>query len=218
MSDTPLSRVEQKKDDKRRRLLVAALELFAARGVLGTAVPLVAERAQVSAGTVYRFFESKEALVNEVFREAKERLRHTLSDGLDLTLPPFALFDAFWSRLVGFARGEPTAFHFLEMQDHTPYLDEQSRDLERAVLGPIFAACARLQAEGAFRTEVPVDATMAFVWGAFVGLVKAERMGYLVLGDATLAAARDACFRAFAVVRDGGDAPASPLTNGLSNT
>jgi AcrR family transcriptional regulator len=198
MSETPLSRVEQKKDDKRRRLLVAALELFSERGFLGTAVPLVAERAGVAAGTVYRFFESKEALVNEVFREAKERLRATLTDGLDLTLPAAPLFDAFWSRLVRFARAEPVAFHFLEMQDHTPYLDDASRDLERRVLAPIFAACMRFQAEGAFRADVPVDATMAFVWGAFVGLVKAERLGYLELGDATLSAARDACFRAFA--------------------
>jgi AcrR family transcriptional regulator len=208
MSDAPLSRVEQKKDDKRRRLLVAALELFSERGFLGTAVPLVAERASVSAGTVYRFFESKEALVNEVFREAKARLRDTLSDGLDLTLPARALFDGFWSRLVRFARSEPVAFHFLEMQDHTPYLDAESRALEREVLAPIFLACARLQTEGAFRADVPIDVTMAFVWGAFVGLVKAERLGYLELGDATLTAARDACFRAFA----------APPDNALSNT
>jgi TetR/AcrR family transcriptional regulator, repressor of fatR-cypB operon len=197
MLTTPPSRVEQKKEDKRRRLLAAALELFSERGVLGTAVPLVAERAEVGAGTVYRFFESKEALVNEVFREAKARLRLTLEEGLDFSLPPKALFDAFWARLCRFARAEPVAFHFLEMQDHAPYLDEESRALERQVLAPIFAACVRFQAEGVLRPEVPVDVAMALVWGAFVGLIKAERLGYLELGEANLAQARDACWRAF---------------------
>ncbi len=85
------------------------------------------------------------------------------------------------------------------MQDHGPYLDAESRALERAVLAPIFAACVRLQSEGALRAEVPVDVTMALVWGAFVGLVKAERLGYLTLGEAALAQARDACWRAFVV-------------------
>ena len=43
------------------------------------------------------------------------------------------------------------------------------------------------------------ETTMAFAWGAFVGLVKAARHGYLNLNDATLAQAREACWRAFAV-------------------
>ncbi|MFT3764948.1 MAG: TetR/AcrR family transcriptional regulator [Minicystis sp.] len=199
MPDLESSKIALKKEDKRQRLLRAALELFAERGFHGTAVPLVAERAGVGAGTVYRFFESKEELVNEVFRDAKARLQTALTDGLDLTLAPKPLFDAFWARLVAFARAEPIAFHFLELQDHAPYLDARSQTLERDVLTPIYLACARFQEEGVLRAEMPVDATMAFIWGAFVGLMKAERNGYLKLGDAALAEARDACWRAFAV-------------------
>ncbi len=198
MSETTPSKVSLKKEDKRRRLLAAALELFAEHGVVATAVPLVAARADVGAGTVYRFFASKEDLVNTVFRDAKTRLRHAIEDGLDLGLAPRALFDDFWARLARFAREEPVAFHFLEMQDHTPYLDEESRALERAVLAPIFAACVRFQAEGVMRADLPVDVAMALVWGAFVGLVKAGRLGYLAIDDAALAAARDACWRALA--------------------
>jgi AcrR family transcriptional regulator len=210
MVDIPPSRVEQKKEDKRQRLLRAALELFAEHGVLGTAVPLVAARAEVAAGTVYRFFESKEVLVNEVFREAKTRLRHAIEDGLDLTQPARALFDDFWGRLVRFAREEPLAFHFLEMQDHAPYLDEESRALERSVLAPIFAACVRFQAEGTLRPDLPVDVAMALVWGAFVGLVKAERLGYLTLDDAALRAARDASWRALSDGAESGPKPRPP--------
>ena len=201
MSDAAaVTRIEQKKADKRRRLIDAALELFAERGFHGTAVPLVAERAGVAAGTVYRFFESKEALVNAVFREAKGRLAGALAglDTLDETLPARERFREFWQRLVRFARAEPIAFQFLELQDHMPYLDDESRALELRVLGPMFQACVGFRETGAFRKDVPVDATMAFVWGAFVGLMKAERNGYLKLDDETLWRAGDACFRAFA--------------------
>ena len=74
----------------------------------------------------------------------------------------------------------------------------ESRSLERQVLAPIFAACVRFQAEGVLRREVPVEVVMAMVWGAFVGLIKAERLGYLSADEAALAHARDACWRAFA--------------------
>src|SRR6185503_5568621 len=49
-------------DDKRRRMLDAALTAFAERGYHGVAVPEVAAAAGVSTGTIYVYFESKEAL------------------------------------------------------------------------------------------------------------------------------------------------------------
>ncbi|MGN6106845.1 MAG: helix-turn-helix domain-containing protein, partial [Kofleriaceae bacterium] len=55
--------------DKREAIIAAALELFVERGFFGTAVPEIAERAGVGAGTIYRYFESNEALVNAIYRQ-----------------------------------------------------------------------------------------------------------------------------------------------------
>ena len=49
-------------DDKRRRILDAALAVCEERGVHAARMEEVAARAQVSKGTLYRFFESKEEL------------------------------------------------------------------------------------------------------------------------------------------------------------
>ncbi|HEY4116751.1 MAG TPA: helix-turn-helix domain-containing protein, partial [Byssovorax sp.] len=102
----------------RDRILAAALSLFAEYGVHGTTIPLVMERAGVGGGSLYRVFPSKEALVNAAFRDAKRRLEAALVDGLVLDAAPRALFDDFWARLTAFARREPVAFRFLELQDH----------------------------------------------------------------------------------------------------
>ena len=40
---------------------------FAERGYDGTTIPMIAEKAKVGAGTIYRYFENKEALVNSLF-------------------------------------------------------------------------------------------------------------------------------------------------------
>src|SRR5262245_36774120 len=116
-------------DDKRRRILDAALKTFATRGYHGTAVPEVAEAAGVGTGTLYRYFEHKAALVNEVYRDAKQRLKAALLDdlpALDLRSAEY-WFGELWRRLAVFARAEPDAFRFLEMQDHVEYLDARSR-------------------------------------------------------------------------------------------
>lgn len=44
-------------------ILRAALELFAERGYHATNVPLIAEHARVSVGTLYHYFENKEHVV-----------------------------------------------------------------------------------------------------------------------------------------------------------
>jgi AcrR family transcriptional regulator len=181
------------------RILDAALELFAERGYHGTSVPSVMERAGVGGGSLYRLFESKEALVNAVYRDAKSRLERALRDGLRDDSPPRELFAEMWARLAAFARAEPLRFRFLELQDHAPYLDGESRQLELAVLAPILLACMDFQRRGVFRGDVDAPTIMAFVWGAFVGLVKAERLGYVKIAPAAFDAARDACWRAFAV-------------------
>jgi AcrR family transcriptional regulator len=191
-------------DDKRRRILDAALRVFAARGYEGTSVPDVAEAGGVGTGTLYHYFRDKEALVNEVYRDAKLRLRAALLDGLpDLNVYRFdeaeRWFGELWSRLAAFAAAEPDAFRFLEMQDHVPYLDAKSREVELSVLAPLWLAGRTLRQQmkgaGAAGASAPVDVLIALLWGAFVGLVKASRLGYLKLDAKSLAHARDACWR-----------------------
>jgi AcrR family transcriptional regulator len=195
----PVEEPPSRRDALVSRVIEAALELFAERGYHGTSVPSVMERAAVGGGSLYRLFDGKEALVNAVFREAKGRLESALRADLRIDLSPRSLFDEFWSRLATFAREEPLRFRFLELQDHAPYLDGESRQLEVSVLAPILLACMDLQRRGVFRADIEAQVMIAFVWGAFVGLVKAERLGYVKLTDARLFAARDACWRAFAV-------------------
>jgi TetR/AcrR family transcriptional regulator, repressor of fatR-cypB operon len=184
-------------DDKRRRILDAALAVFASRGYHGTAVPEVADAAKVGTGTLYRYFATKEALVNEVYRDAKARLRAALLGGPTFAGPPGeAWFMTAWARLIAFARTEPAAFQFLEMQDHAPYLDRKSREVELSVLAPLWLAGKQLRSKAAKAKDgLPVDVLIALVWGAFVGLVKADRLGYLRLDDKTLMRAGAVCWR-----------------------
>ena len=55
----------------RQRLLRAALDLFTTVGFRGTTTPAIASRASVAEGTIYRHFNSKEHLLNEVYRESQ---------------------------------------------------------------------------------------------------------------------------------------------------
>ncbi len=185
--------------DKRWRILDAALGVFAEYGVHGTAVPPIARQAGVAVGTLYRYFASKEQLVNAVFRETKALLGERLLSGLDLSSGDVRrLFEQIWERLVGFAREEPAAFRFLEMQDHAGYLDASSRQQENTLLGPLRELIHAGQQNGVLNSGIRPEVAIALFWGGVVGLFKADKHGYLELAETDTRDAREACWRALA--------------------
>lgn len=159
-------------DAKQAALLDAATELFAERTYAGTAVPLVAQRAGIALGTVYRFFPSKQALANSVYQRAKSALAASAIPN-NAAVSVEDEFRGWWAGLLAFARDQPAALSFLETQDHEQYLDEKSRAVASALDRAAATFVRRAQTEGAMRAGAP-EVIVAMVFGAFVGLHKLE--------------------------------------------
>jgi AcrR family transcriptional regulator len=151
---------------------------------------LVAERARVGAGTVYRYFESKEALVNALYRKWKQALGGYLFSLLG-DFPPRELFHRYWQGMGEFSRRYPKAMAFLELHHHGDYLDDESRAVERRILEPIKALVDRWQEQQIVK-NVPSELLMALVYGSFVGLLRASWLTLLHVDQAALDAT-EAC-------------------------
>ena len=176
---------------KREAVLDAALELFEERTYGGTPMPLIAERAGVGAGTIYRHFPSKEALANAIYRDGKEEMGRYLVDGAPVGLDPRDEFTHWWRQLFAFARDHPAAFAFIETHHHAPYLDAASKAVGAPVDRAALQLVARAQAAGVVRPG-PAGELIAMVFGAFVGLVRAAREGHVTLDDTLRARTEEA--------------------------
>ena len=174
--------------DKREAILAAALELFSERGFDGTAMPMVADRAGVGAGTIYRHFDSKEALGNAVFRQCKLSMQEYVLARRDPGLTAREAFRGMWLGLWDFFREQPAAGRFLETQGHATYLDAASRALSEAVFVSITDFIRRGQAAGAIR-QAPPAVLISMALGAFIGLVKEADAGRFALDEAVIEAA-----------------------------
>jgi len=60
--------------DKREEIIRASLELIAEHGFHGSPMSMIADRAGVAAGTIYRYFENKDALIIALFGEIDEKI------------------------------------------------------------------------------------------------------------------------------------------------
>lgn len=183
-----------KEPAKRTAILDAALRLFVERTYEGTAMPLVAEAAGVGAGTIYRYFESKEALVNAVYRRCQALLAHRIIDTAPQDAPARELFHHIWQGLCDFARQEPEASRFLEMHHHESYLEPESVSQRQRIREAALKMIVRAQEAGEIR-QAPADILAFLVTGAYVGLMKAVEERGEVLTDETVALAEECVWK-----------------------
>ncbi|QYZ70315.1 TetR/AcrR family transcriptional regulator [Neotabrizicola shimadae] len=90
----PLSRREQNRQSRERRILDAALRVFSSMGYSGTTMDAVAAEAGLSKPTLYQYFPSKEQLFQEMMLAQRDQMldmfQHPSPDGMVHELLAFA--------------------------------------------------------------------------------------------------------------------------------
>ncbi len=154
----------------RQRILEAAAEVFAAQGV-SVPIDLVAERAGVGVGTLYRHFPTKEALFEAIVATKVDDMADAAAAATHEPDPDRALFD-FIHRLASEAASKHDLFDVLDSAG----VDVKSRcaqSVERLEAG-IETLLARASEAGDVRADVDADDVIGLVMGTCYGV---RRMG-----------------------------------------
>jgi TetR/AcrR family transcriptional regulator, repressor of fatR-cypB operon len=184
--------------DRRESIMEAALECFVERGFHGTAIPQIAEKADIAAGTIYHYFASKEVLVNALYRSLKAAVAQRVFAAFPQSATTRVQFEVMWNEMVAYAMNNQTAFAFIELHNHASYIDAESLAIDRNIKDFACTVIQRAQRDGLVK---PLDARvlMELMFGAFVGMMRAHWEGRIELNDEAIAAAEQACWDAVAV-------------------
>ncbi|MCA9731598.1 MAG: TetR/AcrR family transcriptional regulator [Deferribacteres bacterium] len=117
-----MPRIATKKND----ILHAALALFMKKGIRATTTKDIAMRADISEGTIYRHFESKDELANQVFEKTSRVLYNFLKEKLALFTKPEEQLNCYVRSLFDFARKDHKKYSFL-FAAHQTELRRQTR-------------------------------------------------------------------------------------------
>ena len=183
--------------ERRDAILDAALECFVDRGFHGTAMPDIAKKTGIAAGTIYHYFASMEELVNALFRKWKAEIARRVFTAFPQGAPTRQQFSVMWREMIAFALAHPAAFAFLELHNHTSYLDAESVAADRGLKIFAGAIVQQAQKDGVIK---PLDAAllMELVFGAFIGIMRAHWEGRASLTPEQITAAEQACWDAVA--------------------
>lgn len=170
---------------KRSEILRAAQELIAANGFHGSPTALIAGRAHVAEGTIYRYFESKDRLILECYRNLEERLFAAAMEDYPRGRPLRERFIHIGRTFVRHCLAFPMDYQFLEQFHHAPFGAAYRRDKVLArkgsdILADLFEEGRREQ----IVKDLPDPALFALGFGPLVNLIRDHILGFIRLDEA----------------------------------
>lgn len=189
---------EHKPSDKRGAILDAALRLIAERGFHNTPVSKIADVSGVSAGIIYHYFDSKDELIQELYREVKLDMLRSMTDGYSTGLDYRSRFDQLWANAIRHILTHPEQAKFLEQFESSSYMEPILPDVVMIEIDLIMSFYSDGVVDEVLK-DLPVPVLLSLSTGVAASLVKQHLAGMLVLDDDMSAAAADACWDAISV-------------------
>jgi TetR/AcrR family fatty acid metabolism transcriptional regulator len=147
----------RRSDDKRKRILQAAVKVFARKGYFAAKVAEIARGADVADGTIYLYFKSKQALLVALFDEvmaehlAKARREVALAAGAPAKLLAIAEHHL---RVLGENRELAVVFQ-VELRQSTKFMARFTASWLQDYFGLVGEVIEQGQREGSLRAELP---------------------------------------------------------------
>ncbi len=165
--------------EKRERILQAAIRVFAEKGFYATRVSEIAKAAGVADGTIYLYFENKDDVLISIFEDRINKLLEILQGVVE---GPEALEDKI-RRIVelqlGLLRGQRDLAEVVtvNLRQSSRLLKQYAAPLFNKYLELIAGLIAQGQKEGLLRADVSPRLAARSLWGALDGIALTWALG-----------------------------------------
>jgi AcrR family transcriptional regulator len=176
-------------EEKRRRLLEAAVRVFARKGYHAARIGDIAEEAGVAYGLLYHYFPSKEEVLRSVFRETWRALIETIKSVEEAGDPPREQLRKVAEILLRSWRRDPDLVRVLVLEvTRSQYLPGEMDEIVRS-FAAIQEIVERGQADGSIRTDLDARLASYIFYGAVEELLTGWALGRLPDSEADVARA-----------------------------
>lgn len=191
--------MEKRAMQKRDAILNSALELIAEHGFHGAPAAMIAQRAKVGVGTIYRYFDNKDDLVETLFGEIEKKIRDHFKIGYQGDLPVRDRFIRIGRLLLGYFLENPVEFRFLEQFINSPYGVALRRERIFGKSAENADLLRELFADGKARgvvKDLPLVVLYSLAIGPLLMISRDHILGFVSVDGDLMDAAVDACWQA----------------------
>jgi len=145
---------------------------------------LLAKKADVGMGTIYRYFKNKEEVINELYKELKGEINSAIRQNLSSKETPVReQFISIFGSLLRFYIQHPQKFRFLEQYSYSPFISCSTRkEVSSVCIEPLISffeygmKCQVIK-------DLPTELIFAMASGPVICLAKMHLAGEINLDD-----------------------------------
>lgn len=117
-----------KKDD----IIDATLDLIDEIGLQSVTIAQILKKAKVGSGTLFNYFETKDELVHEVYRTARNRMGVSLLEDYDSAGSVYQRFICLNRNRIRFSIKYRKEFLFIDSYSYSPYIPPELRNMDES--------------------------------------------------------------------------------------
>lgn len=162
-----------KSEDKRNAILTAAIAVFAQRGVGSTPTSAISKAAGVAEGTLFTYFATRDALINELYRALKLELAEVMLGSLPKSTTARSRFEHAWNGYVRWGVAHPDKYKVMRQLGVSENVSEESRAFGEAALSEL-----QRRVKESIKLKQIRDYPVEFI-GALFGSLAETTMGFV---------------------------------------
>ena len=178
---------------KKQDIFDTALSLIVTRGLHATPMAQIAKEANVAAGTIYHYFNSKEEMIHELYLLIQSELKQQMNaDELDMNNFETE-FSSLCLRIFKYLIQNPMKFYFLQQFEKSPHgngVEEFNHHIEF----PIEAAFFQLGMKHNLLKSMPVSLMSNLVYDTITVMVRLQLAEQIELNKELIQIVIDGCW------------------------
>jgi len=149
-----------KDETKKESIAQAAIQLINEIGLAETSMSKIAQKAGVSAATIYVYFENKNDMIKELFLTVKQDMQQKIFYDIQDSMPTKMAFELLLKNYMGYFLNNKAYFLFYEQCINSPLVHSLCRDEAQVLVKPIMDFLEKGKAQYIFKQ---VDTYLIFV-------------------------------------------------------
>ncbi len=180
---------------RRDSIIRAAEVVFFEKGLRAATLDEVADRAEVSKGTIYLYFASKEDLYCALMTRGLRLLLETFREAKPEDAGPAGALDRLGNAYLEFSRRQSYLFRMLSAvespsvtENVSPAIFSELEDASDNVLGYVATFLQKGVASGIFRSDVSAHEAVVLFWVSLSGILNLKQRSSMFKGASALKA------------------------------
>jgi AcrR family transcriptional regulator len=157
--------------NKRAAALMATLQLIDEQGFQGAPMSEIAKRAGIGVGTIYRYFDNKNSLINALYLDTKSRVTNYVTRNYSKQMPVYNAFKVLIGNAIQYYLENPSELNFIEQYENSPLITTLTREEGARLAEPALELFSRARKQGLLK-DLPLEMIGALFSGSVISLVK----------------------------------------------